>query len=94
MQKKTESIEEFLKRGGTISKLPKVEKVEKQEILRQATGGPATFLSLAEADLFYGEAKISKAKKPKKSKVDMSALPDSLKKKFLSKMRNQDDEEE
>lgn len=94
MQKKTESIEEFIKRGGVINKLPLVNQEHKEEVLKQATHGPVTFLSLEEADLFYGEAKVSKAKKQKKSTVDMSALPEALKNKFLSKMKNQEDEGE
>lgn len=94
---KTESIEEFLSRGGIITKIPRNESVRRAEIVKKTSAaGPATFLSLDEADLFFGEP--SKNKKPKKekspsSRIDINALPPALRAKFIAKLKEEIDGE-
>jgi ribosomal protein S19E (S16A) len=96
VKSKVESIEEYLARGGSIKKLPSVETVRQPEVIRKlVTGGPVTIMSLEEADLFYGEArKGSKPKKAKPSlKIDLSALPEALRSKFINKLKEEADGE-
>lgn len=94
-KKKIETVDEYLARGGTIIRIPPNVSSSKEEVLKNQTGGPAVILTLEEADLFYGEAKTSKAKKPKAGpKVDLNALPESLRKKFLAKLRDEENDGE
>ena len=91
---KRETVEEFLARGGVITRIPPQEQTVKTENIKSSSaGGPAVFLSLSEADLFYGE---HKQKKPKKAKaaIDLSALPEELRKKYVDGVVNGDREEE
>jgi hypothetical protein len=94
---KTESVEEFLARGGKINRLPPVENVF-QEILKTNSSGPASIMSLAEADLFFGESKVNRSTKQKTStttsRIDLSSLPEALREKFLSKLRDEADDGE
>jgi hypothetical protein len=97
MKVKTETIQEFLARGGKITKLEFKQHEAKEQVTRQAPGGPANILSLDEADLFFGEAKVKKTKP--KPNIDLSALPPELKAKFIAKLSEEieedgDDEEE
>jgi hypothetical protein len=87
---KVESVEEYLARGGAINRLEeKVREPQVDVIRKTVTGGPATFLSLEDADLFYGEAR--KGIKPKKAKpslkIDLEALPLALRAKFIAKLK-------
>lgn len=88
--KKVETVEEFLARGGSIKTVPEFVREPQVDVIRKTvTGGPATFLSLEEADLFYGEAR--KGAKPKKAKpslkIDLDALPPALRAKFVQKLK-------
>jgi hypothetical protein len=94
---KVESVEEYLARGGSIKRFPEANRDPVPDVVRKTvTGGPAVFLSLDEADLFYGEAK--KNAKPKKSKpslkIDLDALPPALRAKFIAKLKEEVDGEE
>ena len=96
VKSKVESIEEYLARGGSIKKLPSVETIRQPEVIRKTiAGGPVTIMSLDEADLFYGEAR--KGSKPKKVKpalkIDLSALPEALRAKFINKLKEEADGE-
>lgn len=91
---KVETVEEFLARGGEIKKIPVTEAVKQPDVIKKPTpGGPVTILSLEEADLFYGEArKSSKPKKVKPStKIDLEALPEALRSKFINKLKEDND---
>ena len=91
---KTETLAEFLARGGKITKVASPELAAKSESIRSTNaGGPAVFLSLGEADLFYGEKKAKKAKKSK-APLDLSALPEELRKKYVDGVMNGNDQEE
>ena len=92
IKSKTETIEEFLARGGSIKKLPTVKVDQQPDVVKKVTtGGPVTIMSLEEADLFYGEAR--KGSKPKKAqpslKINLDALPEALKVKFINKLKEE-----
>lgn len=94
--KRVETVEEYLARGGSIQRIPSAILERQLDVTRKTTqGGPAIFLSLEEADLFFGEA--SKNKKPKKLKpslkIDLDALPPALRAKFIAKLREETDGE-
>lgn len=96
VKSKVETIEEYLARGGSIKRLPAGETARQPDAIRKTvTGGPAIIMSLEEADLFYGEArKGSKPKKAKPSlKIDLSALPEALRAKFINKLKEEADGE-
>lgn len=90
---KVESVEEFLARGGKINRIPEVVREPVPDIIRKtvAGGAPATFLTMEEADLFYGEKRKNSApKKAKPSvKIDLDALPPALRSKFIAKLKEE-----
>lgn len=95
--RRVESVEEFLARGGSINRIPEKERESQVDVIRKTvTGGPAIFLSLGEADLFYGEAR--KGAKPKKAKpslkIDLDALPPALRAKFIAKLKEESNGED
>jgi hypothetical protein len=104
MRSKTETVQEFLARGGKITKLPAREDIIKEQTKQQA-GGPAVILTMEEAGTYYGtprkgaasnEAKLDK--ELKKLRDNFMALPESLRLKEMAKMKaklaEQEDEEE
>lgn len=97
---KKETVAEFLARGGTITKVPAATPTHKVESIKSTnTGGPATIVSMDDADLYHGEAKKSKAKKKvSTSVIDISALPEELRKKYIdgviSAKEQEDDNDE
>jgi hypothetical protein len=79
---KRETVEEFLARGGQVTKCPPVLTPE-EEITNRVTstvGTSATMMSLAEGALFYSEsrAKPKERKKKVEKTINFSALPASL----------------
>jgi hypothetical protein len=88
---KVESIEEYLARGNTIKILPTVEYKRQPDVIRKTVVGPAIFLTLEEADLYYGEAKENlKPKKQKQSpRIDINALPEALRAKILKRIKEE-----
>lgn len=97
VKSKVETVEEYLARGGSIKKLPPAETIRQPEVTRKTVAaGPANIMSLEEADLFYGEArKGSKPKKAKPSlKIDLNALPEALRAKFINKLKEEADGED
>jgi hypothetical protein len=86
---KKETIAEFLARGGSITKVLSQEPVFKTEpVKRSAPNGPAVIMSMGEADLYYGEYKPKKVKKKSKSTIDISALPEELRIKYIDEVIN------
>lgn len=86
---KTESIADFLARGGKITKVPANQPEQKPDSIKHGSnGGVAVLMTMDQADLFYGEKKESKAKKPKKaiSTIDIHALPEELRKKYIDEV--------
>jgi len=97
VKNKVETVEEYLARGGSIKKLPTVDTVKQPDVIKKTvTDGVAIILSLEDADLFYGEArKNAKPKKAKPSlKIDLSALPEALRSKFINKIKEEVDDKE
>lgn len=94
--KKTETIAEYLARGGTITRLAEVNRELSPDVVRKTVTGPANLMTLEEADLFFGEAK--KGGKPKKVKpslkIDLDALPPVLRAKFIAKLKEEVDVED
>ena len=83
---KTESIAEYLARGGTITVVPTVVESSPEVVKSSTTGSPVKILTLEEADLYLGEKRQKKVKKAKvTSMIDVSALPEELRKKFLDR---------
>lgn len=78
---KPKTVEEYLAQGGQITKCPVVENYKPQQI-KSTNPGPAVLLSLEDGDLFYGEKskRTKKEKKPDLSGIDLSAIPEDLKK--------------
>lgn len=91
MSKKTETVAEFLARGGTITRVPEASREPAPDVVRKTVTGPANLMTLDEADLFFGEArKGAKPKKVKPSlKIDLNALPPALRAKFVAKLREE-----
>ena len=99
-QKRTESVADFLARGGSIKIVPAAEPTIKIDSIKSTTtnGGVVSMMSMDEADLYYGEAKARKAKKAVNT-IDLSALPEALRKKYVDEVisagkEDEDDEEE
>ena len=91
-KRKVETLDEYLARGGSIKRVPAAALEPQPEVVRNQTGGPAMFLSLEEADLFFGEPSkaASKPKKQKPSlKIDLDILPPALRAKFISKLKEE-----
>lgn len=94
---KIQSLDDYLANGGNITKLPPKETDPSVNVFKTASAGaPAVIMSLEEADLFYGESrKGSKPKKPKTSaKIDLDALPEAIRSKFIARMKEEHDGED
>jgi hypothetical protein len=88
---KTETIEEFLARGGIIQKIAAGESAKLPTTRLTTTGDAPVLLSLEEAELFFGKTDGSvkqKKKKESKPKLDASQLPESLKNMLLAKLKD------
>jgi hypothetical protein len=89
---KSETLEEFLARGGVIKKVATSEKAPEVNIKSMAVG-PAVLLTLEEGELFYGEKKASKVPKTlKEPKINFDDLPEPLRKKLLARSKRGPDE--
>jgi len=77
---RNESVQEFLARGGSITKCPVVESTEKEQNVKSVVAGPAVILQLDEAELLYGEKSTRKVKdKPiNLDGIDLSVLDGDL----------------
>lgn len=92
---KVETVQEYLARGGSVMIVPPAFLEPVPDVTRKTTnGGPAVFLTLEEADLFFGEPSKKKPKKAKASfKIDLDVLPPALRAKFISKLKEDTDGE-
>ena len=84
MKKNKESVQEFLARGGKIQFVPNSQ-TDKVQTVHSTTSGPVQIISLEEAAVFYSEPdkKLKSKKKKSTSRLDISALPLHLRKKFI-----------
>lgn len=91
----TETIDSYIARGGAVKRLDSPAQDKQLDAVKTTNqGGPAIFLSLEEADLFFGEVKKTKPKKAKPSlTIDLSVLPPALRAKFISKLKEDNDGE-
>jgi hypothetical protein len=81
---KKETVEQFLTRGGKITRFPTETPFKIPESIKPTpASGPAVLMTLEEADLFYGEHKQRKAKKKAKPTIDVDALPPEIRKKYV-----------
>lgn len=77
--KKTETIKEFLKRGGKVTKLDYV-KPEEHNIVRSTTLKVPTLYNLVNgADMFCDKIKRNRKKQKKQINIDVNMLPEELK---------------
>jgi hypothetical protein len=86
MKTHDELIKDFLDQGGTIEVLPTVE-VNTKDVVGNLTKKQASLISLADAELFYGEKNDKKAK-PKKTNIEninFDLIPEHIKNLILSK---------
>lgn len=85
MEKTTKQyIEEFLAKGGKITKCEPGPMPQRKVTMNSTSAGPAKIMSLQEGDLYYGE-KITRAKKRKTvdlTDINMDIIPDELRKKL------------
>lgn len=76
---KRESVEEFLARGGQITKCPPAETAETEQVTMPTPNGGSTMMTLSQGSLYYSETKGKKEKKKKPAKtINFAALPPSL----------------
>lgn len=76
---KRETIEEFLARGGVITKCATNSPPEEDLKVSPTPSASTTMMSLAEGALYYSESKAKKERKKQSDKtVDFSALPANL----------------
>lgn len=65
MTKKTESVEEYLARGGKIEKVPPAIEEEKDATVRGTAITPATLYHITEGEILFAEKRKSRKKKKK-----------------------------
>lgn len=82
MAKKTETIAEYLARGGKIQVLPPAYTESKDANVKSTVVGPAVLMSLEDADQFYGTKTVRKKKEKQidLTKINVDNIPDDLKK--------------
>lgn len=87
-QFKVETIEEYLARGGTIKKMPTGASSFTKDSIKNSSNnsGITAIISLEDAELYYSEDKPKNKKTVKKSqpRVDLSALPEHIRKKYTA----------
>lgn len=78
---KRETVEEFLARGGQVTKCPAQERPDEESRTNPTTTASSTMMTLAEGALFYSESKAKKERKKKAEKeINLDALPPHLRK--------------
>ena len=88
-KRKVETMEEYLARGGSITFCPSKKETDDGSIIRKKVTGPAVIMSLEEADLFYGEGKVKKKPSKPSNSIDINALPEVLRNKFISRLKDE-----
>ena len=75
---KRETIEEFLARGGTITKVEAQEIPQDENRVVSTKGGGAQIMSLHDGGIYYAEGRAKKAKPPIKDTINLAVLPAHL----------------
>lgn len=78
MSKKTETVEEFLARGGKIEKLDPVEHEDNDVTVRSAAMTPPTLYHITEGRHLFAEKKKNKSRKKKLSIQEVSKKLESI----------------
>ena len=68
----TETVEEYLARGGEITRVSPEMKPKESHTMRPSVVGPPTLYSLDEAQHFFGNKKVKA--KPKEAEIDFSSI--------------------
>lgn len=94
--KSTETLSEYLARGGKITIVP-TKVVNKLQTVHSTIGGPVSIISLDDASIIFGEPD-KKTKTPKKAKssgptIDINMLPAHLRAKYIDKFLEEMDDE-
>jgi hypothetical protein len=80
--KKTETMEEFIARGGEVTVVPSEEVQEVNPVVRGSTGGLPVIMTLSDGAHFFGETrkkkKVPVTKEEFTDKVSNSALPEDI----------------
>jgi len=80
--KKTETMEEFIARGGEVTIVPAEEVQEPTPMIRGTTGGLPTIMSLSDGAYYFGETrkknKTPVTKEQFTDRVSNSALPEDI----------------
>lgn len=90
---KTETVQEFLARGGTIKVIPQNATRASQRVAVQAAGGQSAIMSLEDGELFSSAAKAGASGSNKLSKelaqlkVMFKDLPAPLQQKELKRLK-------
>lgn len=92
--RKTESMSEYIARGGKITKISTQEALTKNENVKSMITGPASIMSMDEADLYYGEQKKRRANKKVNKTINIADLPEALRKKYVDEVINAEENEE
>lgn len=92
---RTETIEEFLARGGKVTVLETVRPKDKIEIAITHRGSKeASMMSLWDAQMYFGEKEGRPSSKESttrsKDKLNLDALPEALKRRLLEKLNRQE----
>jgi hypothetical protein len=96
---KKQTVAEYLAKGGVIKQIPagvstRPSTPPKPESIKSSNaGGPATIISMEDADLYTNEFKPRKGKKKLVEAIDLSALPPELRKKYVDGVINGQQEE-
>jgi hypothetical protein len=91
---KTETVEEFLARGGVITKLPMVEEQYKSPVVKSNTVmGVDGVMTLPEGAFYYAEKRKKKKKKPDPEKLKelLNDLPDNLRNELSNELAEKEE---
>jgi hypothetical protein len=95
---KKETVEEFLARGGKITKVEYSEPNVKEIVNSAPTSGYSSIMTYDSADLYYGDPKKTSAsresttKSKKQPNIDFSVLPPELQKSLLEQLASHGEE--
>jgi hypothetical protein len=97
---KKETVEEFLARGGKITKVEYSEPSVKETVNSAPTSGYSSIMTYDSADLYYGDPKKTSApresvaaKSKKQPNIDFSVLPPELQKSLLEQLASHGEEQ-
>lgn len=74
-------LQDFLAKGGKITKCPAAEPA-KPQVIKSTNPGPVQLMTLQEGDLFYGEKsqRTKKVKEPDLTNINLGDIPEEVRK--------------